>query len=89
MIGMRSSLSYVLLQLLVSMKFNSLTTDAQSHCESMYSNRSYFDESVVMQEKKPIMLLSQPGSGNTWTRLLIEYSTGTINDFRINSHFFF
>ena len=60
-----------------------------NHCESLYSNRDYFEDSVAWQEKKPIMLLSQPGSGNTWTRLLIEYSTGANNDFKIYLQFYF
>ena len=43
-------------------------------CKRLCSNRKYI--SSTKQNKLAIALLSFPGSGNTWTRLLIEYSTG-------------
>lgn len=42
-------------------------------CESKYGRRDYKGRWVT---EPPPLLLSFPGSGNTWTRLLIEISTG-------------
>ena len=42
-------------------------------CESKYGRRDYKGKWVI---DPPPLLLSFPGSGNTWTRLLIEIGTG-------------
>eukprot|EP01038_Epipyxis_sp_PR26KG_P016023 gene16023-21749_t len=44
-----------------------------SHCKKRYSQRSYRNES---DWRLPPMLYTFPGSGNTWCRMLIEYTTG-------------
>ena len=50
-----------------------------------YADRDYYPESVVYDDNRhPILLLSIPGSGNTWMRLLIDYSTGTMFDSSLN-----
>ena len=43
-------------------------------CELLYSKRNF----SLNETSRSIMLLSITGSGNTWTRSLIEYSTGQI-----------
>ena len=45
----------------------------KSKCESKFGRREYKGRWVT---DPPPLLLSFPGSGNTWTRLLIEVSTG-------------
>ena len=50
-------------------------TPSYAYCSEMYGNRTYISE-ANMFEKYPPHLLSFPGSGNAWLRLLIEYSTG-------------
>lgn len=46
-----------------------------AQCSEKYGNRTYIAE-ANMFEKYPPHLLSFPGSGNAWVRLLIEYATG-------------
>ena len=42
-----------------------------------FVSRGYLSNSYqVTHQHKPALLLSYPGSGNTWVRLLLEYSTG-------------
>jgi len=45
-------------------------------CNSSYAflERRFLPPSALHRE--PVLLLSHQGSGNTWTRLLLEYSTG-------------
>ena len=45
-------------------------------CNSSYAflQRSFFPDKALYRD--PVLLLSHQGSGNTWTRLLLEYSTG-------------
>lgn len=47
--------------------------DAQQECQQLKDNITYIPESLM---RLPPLLLSLPGSGNTWVRLLIELSTG-------------
>ena len=42
-------------------------------CLKKYGKRYFFQES---QKRTPPMLYTFPGSGNTWCRLLVEYSIG-------------
>ena len=57
----------------------SMSTDlSDEDCKRLYSKRKYI--STTKQNKLAITLLSYPGSGNTWTRLLMEYSTGMLHD---------
>ena len=46
-------------------------------CNSSYAflERQFLPASVH-KAREPVLLLSYQGSGNTWTRLLLEYSTG-------------
>lgn len=46
-----------------------------SGCMS-YSKTEYIPFDLVYQGRQPVLLLSFPGSGNTWSRLLLEYATG-------------
>lgn len=46
-----------------------------SQCKAMYGNLTYISESEMFK-KYPPHLVSLPGSGNSWVRLLIEYETG-------------
>ena len=45
-------------------------------CNASYAflQRSFFPPTALYRD--PVLLLSHQGSGNTWTRLLLEYSTG-------------
>ena len=44
-------------------------------CKFKYGKRTFLPESA---RRLPPMLYTFPGSGNTWSRLLIEYSTGVL-----------
>jgi hypothetical protein len=46
-----------------------------SYCSEQYGSLDYIPEGKMF-EKYPPHLLSFPGAGNSWLRLLIEYSTG-------------
>ena len=46
-----------------------------AYCSEKYGNLTYIPE-AQMFEKYPPHLISFPGSGNSFVRLLIEYSTG-------------
>ena len=48
---------------------------SKSVCQAKYQERKYLD---IINDKKrePPVLYSFQGSGNTWSRLLIEYATG-------------
>lgn len=46
---------------------------SRSECMNKYGNRRYYKET---EQRLPPMLYTFPGSGNTWCRLLIEYSSG-------------
>eukprot|EP01032_Pedospumella_encystans_P025405 gene25405-28717_t len=45
----------------------------REQCKDKYGERKYL---TLDQKKHPPMLYTFPGAGNTWCRLLIEYSTG-------------
>ena len=71
-----------LLQLILSetIMINNITVikDSNDHydlCMKLYSKRDYLPQSIMMK-KIPPLISSLPGSGNSWTRLLIEYATG-------------
>lgn len=58
-------------------------------CNDSYGLIGYIPEKNMF-ERKPPLLLSFPGSGNTWVRLLIEYCTGyytgsLYNDYELNT----
>jgi hypothetical protein len=58
-------------------------------CNASYANRDFLPWNATRQ---PAMLLSHKGSGQTWTRLLLEYSTGIVtgsiyNDIYLKSLF--
>lgn len=55
----------------VESKLISLKSSEAIDCEASYSKRNYLCENY-----DPVLLLSPPGSGNTWMRLLLEYSLG-------------
>lgn len=42
-------------------------------CNASNARRDYLSEADM---HNPVLLLSLPGSGNTWVRLLLEYSVG-------------
>jgi len=70
------------LQLILSetIIINNITVikDSNDHydlCMKLYSKRDYLPQSIMMK-KIPPLISSLPGSGNSWTRLLIEYATG-------------
>eukprot|EP01038_Epipyxis_sp_PR26KG_P007781 gene7781-10570_t len=46
---------------------------SRAQCKSRYGVRTYLEDS---ERRLPPMLYTFPGSGNTWCRLLIEYTTG-------------
>ncbi|RYH28432.1 hypothetical protein EON65_12145, partial [archaeon] len=46
---------------------------AREVCSGKFSHRAYLPENL---KRLPPMFYTFPGSGNTWGRLLIEYSTG-------------
>ena len=46
---------------------------SRSYCSSKYGKRSLLPSN---SQRLPPILYTFPGSGNTWSRLLIEYSTG-------------
>ena len=52
-----------------------LKTEVGKRCYKLYGNVTFVPESDVSYHI-PAVLLSFPGSGNTWVRLLIEYATG-------------
>ena len=57
----------------------------QKYCENKYRSRKYLENN---QSRIPPVLYTFPGSGNTWTRLLVEYGTGVYtgsiyDDFRL------
>lgn len=49
--------------------------NSSSYCQQKYGKNMSFIPESEMRKKSPPILLSQPGSGNSWTRLLVEYST--------------
>ncbi len=46
---------------------------SRTQCSAKYGKRTYFKDE---EQRLPPMLYTFPGSGNTWCRLLIEYTTG-------------
>jgi hypothetical protein len=65
--------SFLLLGMLkLSMSDASLNNSESVSCLA-YENRQYLSEEDM---RPPVMLLSVPGSGNTWVRQLIDYSVG-------------
>jgi hypothetical protein len=44
-------------------------------CKKHFGSPTFINE-TEMQTRTPPLLLSFPGSGNTWVRLLVEYATG-------------
>ncbi len=75
---MKSS-SFILLYIYLSYLFNTIQSSEQNinrqSCNDSYGLVGYIPEEKMF-ERKPPLLLSFPGSGNTWIRLLIEYCTG-------------
>lgn len=55
---------------------NQSKTISLIHCLRRYGPRSFYSTDQPLQTIIPTMLLSFPGSGNTWTRLILEYTTG-------------
>lgn len=57
-------------------KFSSSLAEVE-RCNSSYAflQRKFLPDRAALS-REPILLLSHQGSGNTWTRLLLEYSTG-------------
>lgn len=56
----------------------SLVRDSKEHydiCMNLYGQRDYIPVHAMMK-KIPPLISSLPGSGNSWSRLLIEYATG-------------
>ena len=53
--------------------FSSNSSIIRQKCLKKYGKRYFFQES---QKRTPPMLYTFPGSGNTWCRLLVEYSIG-------------
>jgi len=49
---------------------------SRSLCKFKYGRREFLPETA---RRLPPMLYTFPGSGNTWSRLLIEYSTGILS----------
>ena len=65
----------------VLIKSNKIIKNSIQHydlCMEMYGNRSYLQQHPfdIKDMNIPPLLLSLPGSGNSWSRLLIEYSSG-------------
>lgn len=56
-------------------KFSNVTDKEalREQCRHKYGHRTYLPETM---KRLPPMLYTFPGAGNTWCRLLIEYSTG-------------
>lgn len=52
-----------------------IESSAYSDCKQKYGKIQYIPQKQMFDRKVPL-LLSFPGSGNTWVRLLMEYSTG-------------
>mmetsp|Transcript_24275 Transcript_24275/g.40527 ORF Transcript_24275/g.40527 Transcript_24275/m.40527 type:complete len:507 (-) Transcript_24275:1170-2690(-) len=75
--GMRSLLSVVLAFVTISLQLRTLSSEKLSYeyCSEHYGNLTYIPESKMFDQYPP-HLLSLPGSGNSWLRLLIEYATG-------------
>jgi hypothetical protein len=49
----------------------------QQACKDKFGNLTFFDqETANTPNRRPVILYSIPGSGNTWSRLLLEYATG-------------
>ena len=48
---------------------------SQAYCSEKYGNLTYIPESQMFDQFPP-HLMSLPGAGNSWLRLLIEYATG-------------
>lgn len=48
---------------------------AKAQCREKYGRRAYLPAD---ERRLPPMLYTYPGSGNTWSRLLIEYATGIL-----------
>lgn len=55
--------------------------DAETaRCKALYGQRGFLQHRNADQAAiPPPLLYSLPGSGNTWTRLLIEYATGVLS----------
>ena len=47
----------------------------KAQCRAKYGTRTYLPQD---KRRLPPMLYTYPGSGNTWSRLLIEYATGIL-----------
>lgn len=47
-----------------------------SECQAAYGAREFIETSKMWERGMPYLLLSFPGSGNTWVRLLLEFATG-------------
>ena len=47
-----------------------------SECQAAYGTRDFIETSKMWDRGMPYLLLSFPGSGNTWVRLLLEFATG-------------
>jgi hypothetical protein len=63
----------------------------RSECSRKYKSVTYISEERMLERTTPV-LMSFPGSGNTWTRLLVEYATGhlsgsvDVNDNELKNH---
>ena len=71
-----SSLRFVLLSAVLVRLLQCVTATVNyAYCSEKYGNLTYIPE-ANMFEKYPPHLISFPGSGNAFVRLLIEYATG-------------
>lgn len=52
-------------------------------CMNLYGRRDYIPVHTMMK-KIPPLISSLPGSGNSWSRLLIEYATGYLTGSKFN-----
>lgn len=52
---------------------------SREHCQEHYGNVTLIEQDQMWERGMPALLLSFPGSGNTWVRLLLEYATGFLS----------